>query len=62
MPEQTIEEYIEDLYQKCVNGMIPTNDMIRHWLISLEKRIRKLESQSSCVTASSKRRILRKRK
>lgn len=52
MPEQTIEEYIEDLYQKCVDGLIPTNDMIRRWLINLEERVRKLESQSSRVTAS----------
>jgi len=47
MPEQTVE----NLYKKCVKGMVPTNDMIRLWLINLEERIRKLESsQSSHVT------------
>jgi len=48
MPEQA---YIEDLYEKCSRGMIPTNDMIRLWLINLEERVRKLEaSQSPDVT------------
>ena len=61
MPEQTIEEYIEDLYKKCVDGMIPINDMIRRWLINLEERVRKLESQSSRVTASRRGRTRRKR-
>jgi hypothetical protein len=48
-------EHVEDLYKKCVDGMIPTNDMIRRWLINLEERVRKLESQSQGVAASSRR-------
>jgi hypothetical protein len=48
MPEQAI---IEDLYEKCIKGIIPTNDMIRLWLINLEERVRRLEtSQSSRMT------------
>lgn len=52
MPKKTTAE---KLYSKCVNGMIPTNDMIRLWLINLENRVRKLESSRSRSVAASKR-------
>ena len=52
MPEKTT---VEELYSKCANGMVPTNDMIRLWLINLEDRVRKLESSRSRSVTASKR-------